>query len=50
MEFSAGILGAETPVNGGLGDVAAGLIGVDSSGQCRFVAVASFGGSLGSIR
>ena len=41
MEFGASILGAETPVDVSLGDVASDLIGVDGDGQCHVVAVAS---------
>lgn len=41
MEFGSGILGAEAPVDGGLGEVAPDLIGVDGPSQCQVVAVAS---------
>ena len=41
MEFGAGILGAEAPVDGGLGGVASDVVRVNGSGQCHLVAVAS---------
>ncbi len=41
MEFGAGILGAETPIDGSLGGVTPDLIGVDGSSQCHVVAMAS---------
>ena len=41
MELGSGILGAEAPVDGGLGGVALGLVGADGSSQIYVVAVAS---------
>ena len=49
MEFGSGILGAEAPVDGGLGSVASGFVGGDGSSQSHFVAVASAGLLLAAL-
>ena len=40
MEFGAGILGGEAPVDGGLGGIALGCIGANGASQRNVVAVA----------
>ena len=47
MEFGAGVLGAEQPIDGGLGGVALGQVGIDGPGQSGFVGVASSEASSG---
>jgi hypothetical protein len=41
MEFGAGILSAEAPIDGGFGGVTPGLVGVDGSDPRLPIAVAS---------
>ena len=41
MEFGAGVLSAEAPIDGGLGSVASGFVGGDGGSQCWLVTVAS---------
>ena len=53
MQLGTGIMGAETPVDGGLGDVAPDRMGVDCSSQCHVVSLAFLhavsGNALNSI-
>ena len=41
MELGAGIMGAETPVDGGPGDIASDRIGVDGPSQRHVISAAS---------
>ena len=50
MEFGSGILGAEAPVDGGLGSVASCFVGIDGFSQSQLAPVGVPAHSLWSTR